>query len=526
MRKRIPSFLRVVSAGVPDSIKLEDEDSASIFAACEAFSSATGWQLEYVPQSALSCEAQNLMWSAPVSPGVGTSPGLFRLFNASPSEAPSVDRDGAKRLATTLAALTDELLRTRNALWRGEAELAAGVPVGLQATDESHLASRLEAVLRGGAQAVDCDAAALYLLDAATTELKLRASWGLPRRRLTDVARPLKDSLADLEALLGHAVVLTDSQMFRYWRSPELFGSAVCVPVSTPSMPLGTLWVFSHAEREFNDVQTNLVEMTAGRLAADLEREILRDDAVSLREYQREMTAVRDLAGSLAKRPTPQHEHWSIASRIQSCGPFGGAMCDWFAAADGGLRLVAGAARQTGFAGMLVANSIRAASRAVGADVSTEELLASVNRVLWAGSLGDEQASTIAVDLSADGARIEFAAAGATRAFHVDSEDHATMLAAPSDRLGTNESRSVSRQICALPERSFWIAYAISGALDETLVQDLDRAIDYSIQMSNATTADQWAEVVADALEMVLAEHPPSDRAVIVVQRRNSRSRC
>ena len=65
--------------------------------------------------------------------------------------------------------------------------------------DQKHLAARLEAVLRAGAEAVGGDAIALYLLDEATTELKLRCSWGLPFDRLVAPARPLQGAVADLE---------------------------------------------------------------------------------------------------------------------------------------------------------------------------------------------------------------------------------------------------------------------------------------------------------------------------------------
>ena len=74
---------------------------------------------------------------------------------------------------------------------------------------------RLEAVLRGGTEAVDCQAAALYLLDDATSQLKMRSCWGLPLDRLAAPARPLKGAVADLEALLGHAVVIEDTDVLR-----------------------------------------------------------------------------------------------------------------------------------------------------------------------------------------------------------------------------------------------------------------------------------------------------------------------
>ena len=108
----------------------------------------------------------------------------------------------------------------------------------------------------------------------------MRSCWGLPKRRLLDEARPLHDQLADLEAMLGHAVVLEDPAMFGLWRVPEQCAACVCVPISTPTIPLGTLWIYSKEPRGFNDQETNIIEIVAGRIAADLEREtMLREEA-------------------------------------------------------------------------------------------------------------------------------------------------------------------------------------------------------------------------------------------------------
>ena len=149
------------------------------------------------------------------------------------------------------------------------------MPVIARADDSEQLAELLESVLRAGAEACECQAAALYMLDDATTSLKLRSSVGLPVERLLQPPRPLKGAIADLEALLGHAVALERASAFGPWRVPEEFAAALCVPVSSPTIPLGTLWFFSDRPRDFTDRQTNLAELVAGRLAAELERTML-----------------------------------------------------------------------------------------------------------------------------------------------------------------------------------------------------------------------------------------------------------
>ena len=141
------------------------------------FQRATGWRLEYTADADPEAKP-NLMWSAPVNPGVGTSPGHIRLFStdrSAGSTGSALMLDQATPLAGAVARLWGELLATRHALWLREAELAVGVPLVISEPDESRvLGERLEAVLKGGAEATGCDAAALYVLDPATTELKLR----------------------------------------------------------------------------------------------------------------------------------------------------------------------------------------------------------------------------------------------------------------------------------------------------------------------------------------------------------------
>ncbi len=160
--------------------------SGAIHDLCQAFERATGWSLRFMPGHPPQND-HDLLWSAPVNPGVGTAPGHLRMDLGDTDLAgtrPTVGFAAAGELAGAIAKVLSDLDVARDALRKREAELAATVPVIERSADPVHLAERLEAVLRGGAQAVNCHAAAVYLLDSATTELKLRAAYGLPRERL------------------------------------------------------------------------------------------------------------------------------------------------------------------------------------------------------------------------------------------------------------------------------------------------------------------------------------------------------
>jgi len=152
------TYLKIFREEPPQPARPEIEDLGSLAEVLKAFERVTGRSLRYVPGPQPSPPA-DLTWSAPVNPGVGVSPGHVRLLLAGDhggeARAP-VSLEEAGLLADAVGGLWSELLTTRHALWQREAELATGVPLIVRDDDEQtpSLGERLEAVLRGGAEAV------------------------------------------------------------------------------------------------------------------------------------------------------------------------------------------------------------------------------------------------------------------------------------------------------------------------------------------------------------------------------------
>ena len=206
------------------------------------------------------------------------------VLRSAPDVEPLVPQTTAVALAETLATTLGENYRWRAELVAREAELAVVATPNAESPDESAgLASRLRDVLKTGAKALGgFDAAALYLLDDETTRLKIRALWGLPTDRFLDPPRPLRGARADVEALLGSAVVLNEADLAEAWKAPEDFDCSLCVPVASETTILGTVWFFSNQKREIETRELETLELIAGRIVAELEKEKLRQDAERL----------------------------------------------------------------------------------------------------------------------------------------------------------------------------------------------------------------------------------------------------
>ncbi|MGC3972426.1 MAG: GAF domain-containing protein [Pirellulales bacterium] len=263
--------------------------------------------------------------------------------------------------------------------------MAAGIPVATKVQPQRHLVERLESVLRAAAEALGCKAAAAYLLDDATTELKLRAAWGLPEDRLMEPARPLRGAKADLEALAGHAVALEDATLFPHWNLPEpARPAAVCVPISSPTELLGTLWVFADEKRPFSDHEVNLVELSAGRIAADLEREVLLTETRQREDLRRDWDEAVQHRRVREPQVAPLVEGWDIVGTMQQPEEALGEFYDWLVPEEGAVTTAVGRVEEKGLAAALSVESLRSAWRAhVHHERDLTKLLERVNDDLW-----------------------------------------------------------------------------------------------------------------------------------------------
>jgi len=517
-----PNQLKLHRQPPPEVLPPEIDSLASVQALLQAFEQASGWSLRYFSGSE-SRSSNDLRWSAPVNPGVGTTPGHLRLdpIDSDSATRPAVDQEAARLMAGAVAGLLGDLLAARHALWQREADLAAGVPLIPDPEEHQHLAARLEAVLRGGAEAVGCHAAALYMLDEATTELKLRSAWGLPFDRLTAPARPLKGEAADLEAMLGHAVVLTEPKLIEHWRAPEQFPAAVCIPVSTATTILGTFWVFCRRKRDFSDRQTNVLEVVAGRLAAELEREMMLREALDGAQLRRQMAAAERFQRNQLPAISPMLDGWQMAGWTAQAGSVGGDFYDWICPGDGLVAAMVGDAHGRSVEAMMTACVLRTALRShVLYHRQSERVLQRANLTLWTGSAGDQQAAAFCGLVQTATGRVCYATAGRPSVILVRPGGWDS-LTRTSPLLGTSPESEFYTAGCELPPGHALVIFS-EGARETRDARGLplgEPPVAEAILRQRNLGADRLVSVVRDLVAAHSTGPATDDRTVLIIKR-------
>lgn len=500
MANHIPNYLRLHTEEAAAEEASTPESLNGVQAFCRTFTAATGWELQ---------------WEPPTS-GDSNPPTLRADGGTVDEQTSAVTLTQAQDLAGAFGEVLQELESTRHELRCREAELAAGVPVGERRDEEQHLALRLESVLKGGAEAVGCQAAALYALDDATTQLKLRAAWGLPAERLTAPARPLRGEVADLEALVGHAVVLEDASLLPSWRVPEEYAAAVCVPVSSPTEPLGTLWMFCDHARPFTDEQTNLIEIIAGRVSSELQREMLLKECVTSKKLTQQLGRACEWQQTRLPNVKPLLEGWQLAGTSYSAQVMSRAFYDWFVPPNGTLGLAVGGAESSMLEGALTMSSLQSLLRAHGDyPHSTTEVLTRINESFWNSSAGGQFASLFYGTLDLDRGELSYGGFGACSAWKATGTG-LEKLGIESAPLGTEaNSQQSARQIVVAPSDVVAILYTTRPSLSG---DDAPNVLTRSIEANRERSAE---EILAASRETLLADsvYSSTDWSLLVARR-------
>jgi serine phosphatase RsbU (regulator of sigma subunit) len=485
----------------------------------DAFLRTTGWSLQFQPGKAAPAGLTRI-WSAPIG-GAPSAPAGELSIEANPARAALVEADDAAAMGTALARLLDELWRTQTALWHREAELAAGVPIVSRADESRQLAERLEAILKAGVDSLGCHAAAMYLLDAQTTTLKLRSLHGLPRARLLDAPRTLDGARADLEALAGHVITLSSAEQVAAWKAPESAAAALCVPISTPTVPLGTLWLFGQMPRDFSDADCNLAEVIAGRLAAELERQMLLIESRTAMRMKRAWRALEEQQQQQSQRVAPCLDGWELAGWAAQGDELGSAFYDWHMHFDGTLVAIASESSSSGLTGALSARVLRSAFRAHAETCQQSHLLLDrCNRTFWSQSAGDQLSAATCIDLNASSGLVGCAWAGQPALLRLAANEH-QWLVGPQLAIGMEPESCYARQQVRLQP----------GDAIVVLGEPIERAIKESVRVDDRlelaamlwdhrhTSAVELTELVRAFLDSHDIEPASEDRSLLAIKR-------
>ncbi len=392
----------------------------------QTFADATGWEVRLNSQSREPNQLARQFGWAPTELSkrvqlISTIPLDGLLDESDFFEHASSSEENAWALLESLNALVYRLKESEEAVARQEAELAAGLSVTLnESVTEETLYQSMEESLERAVIATGSDAAAVYLLDDTTSNLKMRACVGMAKNNLAKPPRSLRGALADLEALLGNAVLLENVAIAPDWNCPEQYAAGLCVPIGSASMPQGTLWLWSDHVRDFSTTDIESAKAAADKILADIERRVLSGEVLRVRAAAQQLDAASLIQSSLLPDSQPLHQDYDVGGFTHHAQSLGSTFHAWTVNADEQIVAAVGAAACSGAAGALVSLRLHTILDMLeGSRRQPCDVMRRANDMIWKLQDADWRSSLAMVTIDPIHGNANIACAGSMQAFLV-----------------------------------------------------------------------------------------------------------
>ncbi len=436
-------------------------------------------------------------------------------------DMPMTGEESAWQLLESIDSLVQRLNETEKALSNQEAKLATQVGVNVRSDEGNQLADRLLDSLHRASELTSSDAAALYLLDDTTSELKMRCCWGMPASSLAHPPRNLRGSLADLEALMGNAVLLENTRVAPEWNCPEPYAAAMCVPIGSPTMPHGTLWLFSEHIRDFSDSDIEAAKAATEKILSDIERSVLAEEVLKTRRLNRQFEDASLVQASRLPDQQPLHEDYELAGWTYQGQALGGNFHTWNINKFGQINAAMGDAATIGTAGALVATSVQTIVETCwNSNHKPSQVMRKANEILWGTQEGDWRSSLCYLQVHPESGSTQLAIAGDICAYVIGCRGYrmiagnTTMLALQPDSTYRNEQLYLEAGDLLMIASADVLAGAGRGGLSQdTLFK--------TIREMHDDPASEIADHLARMLPMFSADQVNTfDRSLMFIRKR------
>lgn len=432
-----------------------------------------------------------------------------------------VSEDAAWRLLRHLDCLVQSLSDAEAMIQRQEAQLATSVGVNIRTDESDILASKLQETLQRAVVQTASDAAAIYLLDENTSELKLRSCVGLANSALSKPPRHLRGSMADLEALLGNAVLLENTALAKEWGCPENFAAALCLPIGSPTMPQGTLWLWSENVRDFSADNIESAKAATEKILVDIERSILAEEVLKTRSISRGVEAASLIQATRLPDSQPLHIDYEIGGWTFQGEALGGNFHSWNYNRHGEIVAAIGDAELNGTGGALVATTLQTIVETCwNAKHEPKQVLRKSNDMLWAAEDGDWRCSLAYLKLDPASGMGCYGLCGSVQAYMVGVNGY-RMLAGTPTLLGQQPDTIFENRSLRM-EGGDLLVFASDGLMSGVLNGGLTQSL---LLETLRKMHDEPVDQIVDHLARQLPLHPARgceqlDRSLLILRRR------
>lgn len=494
---------------------------------CRRASDALGWNLVFQSADGESPfgvrDGSEQLWQADIHDGAETA-GHLNL-SAADAYADEADLRTAVATADLVADLLSRLATANRKLESRSSEVRTLMELGRAMPQDGSLPATLERLLLAAVQLTGYWAAAFFLVDSRSAQLRLRLSHGIERHDVPTPDRPLGQPTPDAMALLQSAAILDRRDTRSDQWLPTGCEVGVSVPVQSPDGPLGTLWCYERRERAVTDRDVHVLQSVAAQIAAALERTVLLKESAARKRLRDELHAASQHHTSGAVCALPHDWGIDVAFRSANAAELGGDLCEVWPVGPQRTLIAVGDAVGHSIPAALIMAVARGALRTLlhgesAGLAQTDALMRRINRTLCTVTRAEQFMTLVCGVIDAHRMTLTYTNAGHPPPW-LSRDGRRSALASHGLLLGVVPDTGYQQSV--LPLRSGDLLLFFTDGVSEAMSRD--RSFFRSDGVMSALGDREWptADAAAGAIWNRLTSHtgsrgPSDDQTLLVVK--------
>ncbi len=295
----------------------------------------------------------------------------------------------------------------------------------------------LDEIVHVATQAMHMKACTIRLLDANTSEMKLKAAHGLSAEYLSK--GPVIAGKSIFRQLLEHCCTQNDVvEVFDVAEDPSVqyareavsegIRSLLAAPLVRDGHAIGALTVFTAEPHFFTEEERRLFKTIANNASIAISLAQLYQEKLELQRIEHELEIASDIQRKLLPSKPPVLEGFDVAGSYHPCQEVGGDFFDFIELPDRNMGIALGDVAGKGIPAALLMATVRTALRVQAENIyAMSDVMGRVNRAVYEDTRPDEFVTLFYGVLNAEDRVLTYVNAGHNTAVHIRAGEVETL---------------------------------------------------------------------------------------------------
>ncbi|MCA9041974.1 MAG: serine/threonine-protein phosphatase [Planctomycetaceae bacterium] len=384
--------LKVTNSPASQQEWLDQEYLAWIWSTCKELSHVIGWPVQFIPNrtsesnNKRSRSVEDHCWITEIQDGK-TTVGHLRV-DLPDLEPPECSFQTMREIVELTAKMLSACSERQRLSVTYSRELATLASLDFTCSSEMNLISRLTNILDVAIELTGYKEAGFFLLDAASSSVKLRVRTSNASFKIPAPERKLIPESAEMELISQGSLLIKQNDNNPYEEMlPHNAAVGLGMVVQSETGPLGTVWFWDRRDKTPTEREMHVLQSISTQIAQMLEKVVLMKESEVQRRMQHDLIQASTCQPEQVVQYQSETGGWEVAGICTSRFELGGDLFELITLNDHRTLIAVGDASGDSVPAAMIMSTVRGSLRSLASSTIQDlddpaELMARVNNVL------------------------------------------------------------------------------------------------------------------------------------------------